>query len=98
MQNSTLNINIITINKGTMILLHAPVSRKEAVNRTLLGNCVSMEITLATVLKHPQSTFLFQCQRPSFIPVQNHRKIIVLHILIFKFFGRRREDRRFWTE
>jgi hypothetical protein len=24
------------------------------------------------VLKHPQSMFLFQCQRPSFRPIQNH--------------------------
>jgi hypothetical protein len=26
------------------------------------------------VLKHPQSTFLPYCQRPSFTPIQNHRQ------------------------
>jgi len=26
------------------------------------------------ILKHPQPTFLTQCQRPSFTPIQNHRQ------------------------
>ena len=26
------------------------------------------------ILKHPQPAFLPQCQRPGFIPIQNHRK------------------------
>jgi hypothetical protein len=26
------------------------------------------------VLKHPQSVFLLQCQRPRFAPIQNYRK------------------------
>ena len=33
------------------------------------------------VLKHPQLRFLPQCQRPSFTPIQNKGKIIVLYIL-----------------
>jgi hypothetical protein len=36
-------------------------------------------------LKHPQPTFLFQCQRPSFTPTQNNRKNYVSYILNFKF-------------
>jgi hypothetical protein len=32
-----------------------------------------------------QSVFLPQCDRPSFTPIQNNRKIIVPYILIFKF-------------
>ena len=35
------------------------------------------------VLKHPQPTILPQCERPSFTPIQNNGKIIVLCILIF---------------
>ena len=38
------------------------------------------------VPKHPQLPFLPQCQRPSFTPIQNNGKIIVLYILIFKFY------------
>jgi hypothetical protein len=30
------------------------------------------------ILKHPQPTFLPQCQRPSFTPTQNKGKIIVI--------------------
>jgi hypothetical protein len=39
---------------------------------------------LHPVLKRPQPTFLLQCQRPSFTPLQKNRKIMVLYILIFK--------------
>jgi hypothetical protein len=35
------------------------------------------------ILKHPQPTFLPQCQRPSFTHVQKTGKILVLYILIF---------------
>jgi hypothetical protein len=42
--------------------------------------------------------FVPYCQRPSFTPIQNHRIIIFLFILILKFFECRREDRRFYTE
>ena len=37
------------------------------------------------ILKHPQPTFLPQCERPSFTPVHRNRQIIVLYILIFIF-------------
>ena len=33
------------------------------------------------ILKHPQPTFLPQCERPSCTPIQNKGKIIVLYIL-----------------
>ena len=36
------------------------------------------------ILKHPHPTFLPQCQRPSFTPIQKTGRIIVLYILIFK--------------
>ena len=36
-------------------------------------------------LKHSQPTFLPEYERPSFTPIQNNRKIIVLYTLIFKF-------------
>jgi hypothetical protein len=32
------------------------------------------------------------------MPIQNKGKILVLHILIFKFLERWREDKRLWTE
>jgi hypothetical protein len=34
-------------------------------------------IILNTVLRHPQSMFLLSCQRPSFAPIQNHRRLII---------------------
>ena len=50
------------------------------------------------VLKHPHLTFLPQCQRPSFTPIQTTGKITVLYILIFKFLDSNLEDKRFCTE
>ena len=50
------------------------------------------------VLKHPQLSFLPQCQRPSFTPIQNTRQIMFLYILIFKFLESHLEDKRFCTE
>jgi hypothetical protein len=38
-----------------------------------------------TIPKHPQPTFLPQCERPSFTPIKTTGKIIVLYILIFSF-------------
>jgi hypothetical protein len=32
------------------------------------------------ILKHPQPTFLHQCERPSFTPIQNTGKIIILYL------------------
>ena len=37
------------------------------------------------IRKHPQPTFLHQCERPSFTPIQATGKIVVLYILIFIF-------------
>jgi hypothetical protein len=39
------------------------------------------------ILENPQPIFLPRCEGPSFIPVQNIGKIIVLYILIFIFLG-----------
>jgi len=50
------------------------------------------------VLKHPPLPFLPQCQWPSFTPIQNTGKIIVLYILSFKFLDSNLEDKRFCTK
>ena len=49
-------------------------------------------------LKHPQSMFLPQCEPLSFTPIQNTGKIIVLYILIFKYFDSKLKDKRFCTK
>jgi len=41
--------------------------------------------TQRPILEHPQSIFLPQCERPSFIPYKTTGKIVVLFILIFIF-------------
>jgi hypothetical protein len=51
-----------------------------------------------SILKHPQPTFLPQCQRPTFTPTQNKCQFIVLYILIFGFLDSNLEDKRFRTE
>jgi hypothetical protein len=51
-----------------------------------------------TILKQPQPTFLPQCRRPSFTPIQTTGKVTVLYILIFIFFVRKLEDKRFCIE
>jgi len=51
-----------------------------------------------SILKHPQPTFVPQCQRPSFIPIQNNRQNIVLYILIFKYLDSELENEIFCTE
>jgi hypothetical protein len=51
-----------------------------------------------SILKHPQATFLPQCQRPSFTPIQSTGKIIVLHISTFRFLDSYLEHKRFCTE
>ena len=50
------------------------------------------------VLKHFKPTFLPQCERPSFTPIKITGKIIVLCILIFKFFDSKLEDKSFCTK
>jgi hypothetical protein len=48
------------------------------------------------ILKHPQLTFLPQCERPSFAPYKTTGKIIVVHIFIF--LDSKLEDKRSCTE
>ena len=51
-------------------------------HRTLISSLCSFLTSLITssllgpniLLRHPQSTFLLQCQRPSFTPIQNNRQ------------------------
>jgi len=50
------------------------------------------------ILKHPQPTFLPQCQPTSFTPIQNNRQIIFPYILIFKFLDSKLEGQWFCTE
>jgi len=50
------------------------------------------------VLKQPESTFVLQCEWPSFTPIQTTRTIKFLCILIFIFFVSKLEDKRFFTE
>jgi hypothetical protein len=54
-------------------LLHSPVTP------FLLGP----NILLSTLFSNPQPAFLCQGERPSFVPLQNKGKIIVVYILIF---------------
>jgi hypothetical protein len=44
------------------------------------------------VLKYPTYKFYPYCEIPSFTPIQNNRKIVVLYILIYKCLEKRRED------
>jgi hypothetical protein len=54
--------------------------------RSFLSRSSGPNILLSNpVLKHLKPTFLPQCQRPSFTPIQTKDKIIVLFILIFIF-------------
>jgi len=50
------------------------------------------------ILKHSQPTFLSQCERPSFTPIQKTGKMIDLCILIFICLYGKLEDKRFCTE
>jgi hypothetical protein len=50
------------------------------------------------ILIHPQSTFLTQCERPSFTPIQTTLKIMFLYIIIFIFLESKLEDKRFCYE
>jgi hypothetical protein len=50
------------------------------------------------ILRHPQPTFVPQCQQPSFTPIQNKAKITVLCILIFVFLNSKLGHKRFSTE
>jgi hypothetical protein len=50
------------------------------------------------ILKHPQPAFVRQCERPSFTLIQKTDKIIVMHILNFRFLGSKLEDKTFCTE
>jgi hypothetical protein len=69
--------------------LHSPIT----------SSLFSPSILLSTLpLKHPQPVLLRYRRRPTCTPIQNYRQNYSLCILMFMFFGSRREDRRFWTE
>ena len=48
------------------------------------------------ILKHPQSPFLPQCERPCFTPTQNNRQC--MYISVFTFLDSKLDDKRFCTE
>jgi hypothetical protein len=50
------------------------------------------------ILENPETTFLPQCERPSFTPVKTTGKIIVLYVLIFTLFDSKLEDKILCTE
>ena len=68
--------------------LHSPVT----------SSLLSPNILNSLLSKHPQPTFLPQCERPSFTPIQKTGKIIVLYILILTFLDSKLEDNRFCAE
>ena len=53
---------------------------------------------LGPILKHPQPTFLPQCERPSFTPIQNNRQNYIFIYLNLKFSDSKLEDKRFCIE
>ena len=50
------------------------------------------------VPKHPQPTFLSQCQLPSFTPIQTNRQNNSFVYLQFLFLNNNLEDSRLYTE
>jgi hypothetical protein len=62
--------------------LHSPIT----------SSLTGPNIPLNNILKHPKPTFLLQCEWPSFTPIQNNSKIIVMYTLTFKFLGTKLED------
>jgi hypothetical protein len=67
--------------------LHSPVIS------SLLGPNIQPPI-----LKHPQPTFLPQCEKPSFIPIQNDRQNYISVYLNLQIFCSKLEDKIFCTE
>ena len=50
------------------------------------------------IFKHPKPKFLPQCEQLHFTRIKKTGKIIVLHILVFKFLGSKLKVKRFCTE
>jgi hypothetical protein len=50
------------------------------------------------ILKHPQCTFLPECERPSFTPIQNNKQNYSSVYLICKFLNSNLEDKRFCSK
>jgi len=50
------------------------------------------------ILRHPQPTFLSQCERPSFTLIQKNKQIYSTVTLMFIFLDSKLEDKRFCNE